>query len=202
MTELAKQQVLRAEPGQARATRTVEHILDAALELLVECGPDAVTTRAVAERAGTAVGTVYRYFSDSGQILVAAHLRLQSSVSARWFERFGQLVDASPTEAATALFDAYAAEAQAEPALVPLLRALQGLAAPYRSLAAESDDLIDLFAQRLGIRRGATHQTRIRLLKHLTLTLMDSWLLGNRNERNVIRTETLALTASMLERMR
>ncbi|MGL4743646.1 MAG: TetR/AcrR family transcriptional regulator [Dermatophilaceae bacterium] len=195
---------LRATPGQARAAQTVMHLLDAAVSLLVESGPDAVTTRAIADRAGVAVGTVYRYFTDRDQVLGAAYVRTQDEVSQRWFARFGDLRDASATRAATVLFDAYAREARSEPALLPLLRALHALATPYRPgpFIDEPDDLVDLFADRLGLAGGREHQVRIGMLKHLTLTLIDCWLLASSEERPMIRAETIALAAGMLDRLR
>ncbi|MGL5818148.1 MAG: helix-turn-helix domain-containing protein [Phycicoccus sp.] len=180
------------------------HVLDAAVILLVESGLDAVTTRAIADRAGVAVGTVYRYFTDRDQVLGAAYLRTQAEVSERWFARFGDLRHTSATRAATALFDAYALEARSEPALVPLLRALRALAAPYRPgpFVDEPDDLTDLFADRLGVADGREHQVRIGILKHITLTLIDCWLIASHEERPMIRAEAITLAAGMLDRLR
>lgn len=44
-------------------------ILGAARELLTSADVDAVTTSAIATRAGVSVGTLYRYFADLGEIL-------------------------------------------------------------------------------------------------------------------------------------
>lgn len=61
----------RTTPSQrARFTR----IIDAAMESATEGGYDAVQMRSVAERAGVAIGTVYRYFPSKNHMLVVALL--------------------------------------------------------------------------------------------------------------------------------
>lgn len=65
----------RKQPRQKRAAFTVAAIIDAARELLLKHGADAVTTRQVAARAGVAVGTLYQYFPDRDAILM--HLARQ-----------------------------------------------------------------------------------------------------------------------------
>lgn len=61
----------RRVPAQARSRRTVRQILDAAEQLVAEEGVDAATTRAIAERAGVAVPSLYRFFADRDEILDA-----------------------------------------------------------------------------------------------------------------------------------
>lgn len=60
----------RRQPRQQRAAFTVAAIIEAARELLLKHGAEAVTTRQVAERAGVAVGTLYQYFSDRDALLM------------------------------------------------------------------------------------------------------------------------------------
>ncbi len=59
----------RRQPVQARSRETVGRILDAAAVLLEEHGIEAVTTRAIAERAGITAPSLYRFFADREQIL-------------------------------------------------------------------------------------------------------------------------------------
>ncbi|QUW83975.1 TetR/AcrR family transcriptional regulator [Streptomyces mirabilis] len=61
----------RRQPVQARSRETVERILDAAALLLEEDGVEAVTTRAIAKRAGITAPSLYRFFVDREQILDA-----------------------------------------------------------------------------------------------------------------------------------
>lgn len=59
----------RRRPVQERSRRTVAAILDAAEAIIDEEGVLAATTRAIADRAGVAYPSLYRFFSDRDQIL-------------------------------------------------------------------------------------------------------------------------------------
>ena len=61
----------RRQPVQVRSRQTVERILDAAVVLIEEGGVEAVTTRAIAERAGITAPSLYRFFADRDQVLDA-----------------------------------------------------------------------------------------------------------------------------------
>ncbi len=66
MTNATRQ---RREPVQERSRATVTRILDAAAALIDEAGVDAATTRAIADRAGVAYPSLYRFFADREEIL-------------------------------------------------------------------------------------------------------------------------------------
>ena len=61
----------RRVPQQSRSIERVERILDAAAELVVAEGVDALTTRGVADLAGVPVASLYQYFADKDEILLA-----------------------------------------------------------------------------------------------------------------------------------
>jgi AcrR family transcriptional regulator len=63
--------VVRRNPRQARAQHKVELILEAAMRLLDNGDVHALTTNAVAEKAGVSIGTLYQYFNDKVAILDA-----------------------------------------------------------------------------------------------------------------------------------
>ncbi|MFF7415478.1 TetR/AcrR family transcriptional regulator [Streptomyces lydicus] len=54
----------RRTPVQARSQRTLENILSAATDILLESGLPALNTNAIATRAGINVSTLYSYFPD------------------------------------------------------------------------------------------------------------------------------------------
>jgi AcrR family transcriptional regulator len=60
---------MRHRPQQARSQERVDLILDTAAEFIAEVGYEAVTTNAIAERAGISIGSLYRYFPDKDAIL-------------------------------------------------------------------------------------------------------------------------------------
>lgn len=59
------------QPKQARSRQTVTSILEAAAELFTSQGYDNTTTSDIATRAGKPVGSIYTYFKDKQQILLA-----------------------------------------------------------------------------------------------------------------------------------
>jgi AcrR family transcriptional regulator len=56
---------------QRRSRERVEQILAAATELLARDGVDGLTMRALAERTGIPVATIYRYFANRDEIIAA-----------------------------------------------------------------------------------------------------------------------------------
>lgn len=62
---------LRRVPQQSRSRARVERILDAAAEHVVTSGVDNLSTRAIAEGAGVPVASLYQYFADKDDILLA-----------------------------------------------------------------------------------------------------------------------------------
>jgi AcrR family transcriptional regulator len=63
--------VRRRRPAQARSRERVERILDAASQIVVENGVEALTTRSIAAAADIPVASLYQYFSDRDAILLA-----------------------------------------------------------------------------------------------------------------------------------
>jgi AcrR family transcriptional regulator len=61
----------RKIPQQSRSQQTVDAILDAAAALFAQASYETTTTNAIAERAGIAIGTLYRYYPDKEAVLKA-----------------------------------------------------------------------------------------------------------------------------------
>lgn len=61
----------RRRPAQGRSRATVAAILEAAARILRHGGEAALTTAAVAERAGVSIGSLYAYFDGREAILLA-----------------------------------------------------------------------------------------------------------------------------------
>jgi len=72
--------VFRNEPVQARSAARLEGLLDAAAAVVQDIGYERLTTAMVAEKAGSSIGTVYRYFPD--------RIALLQALSARYLSRF------------------------------------------------------------------------------------------------------------------
>jgi AcrR family transcriptional regulator len=65
----------RRIPKQRRSREIVDAIVEAGRHLLEERGPEALTTNAVAERAGVSIGSLYRYFPSRAAVLAAIYDR-------------------------------------------------------------------------------------------------------------------------------
>lgn len=64
-------EVQRKIPRQSRARASVEAIFEAAAQIVERDGPAALTTNAIAARAGVSIGTLYQYFANREAILIA-----------------------------------------------------------------------------------------------------------------------------------
>ena len=62
---------VRRLPQQSRSQQRVAQILQAAAEVFAEMGYEAASTTAIAKRAKTSVGSLYRFFPDKAAILQA-----------------------------------------------------------------------------------------------------------------------------------
>lgn len=66
----------RRQPVQARSRETVARLLRAAEQLIEAEGPDALTTTAVAERAGVSPASLYRFFAGRDELIDALLIEL------------------------------------------------------------------------------------------------------------------------------
>jgi AcrR family transcriptional regulator len=62
----------RKSPIQARSAASVDAILEATIQVLLQVGKEGLTTTKVARRAGVSVGTLYQYFPNKSALLKAA----------------------------------------------------------------------------------------------------------------------------------
>jgi AcrR family transcriptional regulator len=62
----------RKSPVQARSAASVDAILEATVQVLLQVGKEQLTTTKVALRAGVSVGTLYQYFPNKKALLQAA----------------------------------------------------------------------------------------------------------------------------------
>ncbi len=62
----------RKSPVQARSAASVDAILEATIQVLLQVGKERLTTTKVALRAGVSVGTLYQYFPNKSALLKAA----------------------------------------------------------------------------------------------------------------------------------
>jgi AcrR family transcriptional regulator len=71
----------RKSPVQARSAASVDAILEATIQVLLDVGKQRLTTTRVASRAGVSVGTLYQYFPNKSALLKAALKRHMDEVT-------------------------------------------------------------------------------------------------------------------------
>ena len=71
----------RKSPVQARSAASVDAILEATIQVLLNVGKERLTTTRVASRAGVSVGTLYQYFPNKSAVLQAALKRHMDEVT-------------------------------------------------------------------------------------------------------------------------
>src|SRR5437868_10323213 len=71
----------RKSPVQARSAASVDAILEATIQVLLNVGKERLTTTRVALRAGVSVGTLYQYFPNKSALLQAALKRHLAEVA-------------------------------------------------------------------------------------------------------------------------
>src|SRR5919106_791833 len=134
--------VPRRRPTQLRGAARVDGLLDACGELLDEVGYDGLTTRAVATRAGSSVGSFYQFFGDKNQLVQAFGERNLE----RFLDRIGRQLAVSPpdtwTDVLDVVFDEYVAQRRSVPGFGVVDFALAGNADPSERLADHLAEMI------------------------------------------------------------
>lgn len=87
-----KHSEMKIAPRQRRARVTIEAILDATADLLVEQGVENLSTNMICDRAGLTPPALYRYFPNKYAVLKELAVRLknlQFEIFSNWLERGG-----------------------------------------------------------------------------------------------------------------
>ncbi|KUN92824.1 TetR/AcrR family transcriptional regulator [Streptomyces caeruleatus] len=108
-------ETLRRAPVQRRSAERLTRILDACADLLDEVGYDDLSTRAVAQRAGVPIGSVYRFFGNKRQMADALAQRNLERYIARVTERLKGATDGDWRVAMDAVLDEYLAMKRTAP---------------------------------------------------------------------------------------
>ncbi|MFE1752324.1 TetR family transcriptional regulator [Streptomyces anandii] len=106
---------LRRAPVQRRSAERLTRILDACADLLDEVGYDALSTRAVAVRAGVPIGSVYRFFGNKRAMADALAQRNLERYTERVGERLRDTGEAGWRAAMDAVLDEYLAMKRTAP---------------------------------------------------------------------------------------
>ncbi|MFC7261953.1 TetR family transcriptional regulator [Streptomyces lutosisoli] len=106
---------LRRAPVQRRSAERLTRILDACADLLDEVGYDDLSTRAVAQRAGVPIGSVYRFFGNKRAMADALAQRNLERYAERVTERLQETEGGGWRAAMDAVLDEYLAMKRTAP---------------------------------------------------------------------------------------
>ncbi|MFD7678779.1 TetR family transcriptional regulator [Streptomyces sp. NPDC059271] len=106
---------LRRAPVQRRSAERLTRILDACADLLDEVGYDDLSTRAVAQRAGVPIGSVYRFFGNKRAMADALAQRNLELYTERVTRRLGESDGQGWRAAMDAVLDEYLAMKRTAP---------------------------------------------------------------------------------------
>ncbi|PBC64682.1 TetR family transcriptional regulator [Streptomyces sp. Tue6028] len=106
---------LRRAPVQRRSAERLTRILDACADLLDEVGYDGLSTRAVAQRAGVPIGSVYRFFGNKRAMADALAQRNLERYTERVTARLAAAEGAGWRTAMDAVLDEYLAMKRTAP---------------------------------------------------------------------------------------
>jgi AcrR family transcriptional regulator len=162
-------------PVQARAKQTVDLILDNAAVLLDEVGIDAFNTNLLAERAGVAVRSVYRYYPNKLAVIVG----LAERQASEWQTLLARLMlpladpDQSARDAWDAVLDAYVAYLEAKQGRSAMHRAMQALPQLSEVNNRDNDVLSGAIYRALKTRGLRQPAGRLQSISRVLLDTMD-----------------------------
>jgi len=139
-SSLSIDKTLRRQPQQQRGQQRVEKILIAAAEVFAEAGFAAATIQQIADRASSAVGSIYQFFPDKLAIFRALFKEHLQQIDIREAKFFTGDVDRPLSQRIDEYLDAYTSYFE-QP--IPRCIALQNYLQPIAGLSILMADLPD-----------------------------------------------------------
>lgn len=153
-------ETLRRQPAQRRGAERVDLLLDACGELLEEVGYDGLTTRAVARRARSSIGSYYQFFGSKPSLVRAFGQRNLDRYLARVTARLEEAPPARWTDLLEVVLDEYVAMRRSVPGFGVVDFALVGAGDASERVA---DHLMRLIAKHHGWKDGADLRRALRV---------------------------------------
>ncbi|MDF3306533.1 TetR family transcriptional regulator [Rhodococcus sp. T2V] len=170
---------LPSRGAKAPQRERYQRIVAAAMELASEGGYDAVQMRAIADRAGVALGTVYRYFPSKNHMLVMGLLMVFEGMRSR-FENVTIPGDTPSERILFVLRKNTEVLEKDRPRYEALVRAFMFADA---SASAELDAfgalMTEMFAKTIGVEKISDDQLNaIRVIGDVWMSSLVSWVAG------------------------
>ena len=112
----------RRKPRQKRSIEKVDKILDAVELLVTRQSLETLTTTQIAQHTGFAVGTIYQYFSNRTELLIAAETRMFERLATKLSGEFYKVLSEAIDDPIADLIGIYIMSAKSQPGYLQLLR--------------------------------------------------------------------------------
>jgi AcrR family transcriptional regulator len=193
----------RRTPVQRRSRERVERILETAEQLVVSAGVEALSTRAVAERAEVPVATLYQYFADRDAIIAALIERHVSSMDEHIAAALSELERYSVRSIVETTVAAYRADYRKRPSYVVLWfqgRASADIADFIRTRDEQLADAFHSFATSIGLLAPDTDPLVVRLCFELADRFLEAAYRHDLNGDDRVVREGIEMIVSHMER--
>lgn len=195
----------RRLPVQARSRERVERILDAAAQLLIEEGYNAVKTNLIAKRAGISIGSVYQFFPNRFAIINALAGRYRERIAHTLATHMGSKSPDRPwEEALEEVFDILAEMWRTEWAFHSVWLAIQNTAElkeareQYRNTLI-NEDLVFFMRRNLPNTSEKQLQTIARVILETSNLLLDQSMRSGEKQDELIIDEMKFLLHSYVQ---
>jgi len=164
----------RKRPRQERSKATVDAILEATAQVLVEHGYDKTSTNRVAKRAGVSIGSLYQYFPNKEAMVGELVDRYSGRVLALILGELGAHADRPPTETAPMLVNAMIGLKRENPALARVLRDQIPRVGRMQTYETNLAAVIDAVASYLDRHRDALRIDDVEAAAFITVQTVDA----------------------------
>ncbi len=161
-------------PKQARAKARVENIISSAEHLLVNYGPDAVSTTTIAKAADIPVGSIYQYFEDKDDIIMQLYHSAYGDIEASMAEKLDTLdLTLCFSEVIREILQAFWRAAKAHPSFRPLTRWANSKRSLWETTPGADSSLGKLIRKTLIIAGTELPQEKEAVVLSITVTIVS-----------------------------
>jgi AcrR family transcriptional regulator len=179
----------RREPQQDRATRRVAAFLDAAETEFARAGYEAATMTAVAELAGSSIGSLYSYFPDKRALALALLDVYANKIEAHWKPLFDEVMTIATADFAERFIDRFLDFVREHPAHLQLASAPIRLRRAPAAKRAFRVSLVRALRQRCPCLSEETAQLKANVILRIVSGMLQLYADSSPAEREAVVAE-------------
>ncbi|MFI2372600.1 TetR family transcriptional regulator [Streptomyces sp. NPDC018833] len=196
------QHPLRRTPVQQRSADRLARILDACAELLDICGYEELSTRAVAQRAGVPIGSLYRFFGNKRALVEALGHRNLDRYTERIAVRLAPLAAGDWRGAVDVMLDEYLAMKRTAPGFA--LIDFGGQVPVGAPVADPNDEVADRLVHLFSVHQGRAPDADLRRAVLVAVEAADALLqlafrLGESGDEGIVEEARRLLRAYLAQ---